>query len=444
MKKQLLLSILSVLTLCACGGTSTSSNLTSSSNGTTDVSSSESSSTVGETSSSESSNSEVVLYTITSDTSSIPEEVRISVSLYQTSYAKGAEARGTIYIGNNLYSVTSLIAKDHDELSITLEALSYGTSFSFIMPAYNVTLVPTVTKSESQTITLEEPKDENILSIDIYGNKTGYDNRLLYNKVLQEGEKNIMSLGFVPNDTLTATVKVFSQETKIPVIKFEGSQEDTNSYYHFNSDTYYGPIAYYFYDIVLPSDASKIVVSLEDKPTYNIEISNDNQVPLEYKINGEGVENLNNVSLLDSIEIAIKEGTKGIYKISIKSKDGTKILMERTNSVSYTVHEEFKVEVTKDSEHCAVHLDNKTDVSGLYVSIPSGGIVDANKELNPGYFTISNYSSDKVKVSVTIKVGEQVALTKTLEIAVYASESYIGDAKITATDDIYVEVSLAS
>ena len=389
----------------------------------------------------------VQVHSVDLDETALGEDAEVRFSVYNgsydygQSYVEGEKISGSLSFGNPLYTLTGLKAKNHDDLSITLE----GSSFSFTMPAYDVTLVPTVTKAEPQHVSLTKPTSDSILTVEINGQKTGYDSRILYSKNPQEGQANVLELDFVPSDTLTIRVEVNNQESKIPVIKFDGEtsskQNMPNNKYGASEDS----SNYSFDNITLPSDATGITVDLVEKPTYKIDVTNESSVELVYKVNGQDATSLDSVGLFDEIEIAIKDGVSGVYNIVIKNKDGDRPLTQGSNRVTYRVSEEFKVEVTKDTTKHMLHIDNQTSEKISFNSYYYSGIIEDNKTIPSYQMWVQNSTEETLTVKVVLKIGTEAKITKTKELEKLASFYFIEDGdNITVTDDVYIEVTLAT
>lgn len=376
------------------------------------------------------------------DFSSIAEDSGVKGSFGYSdsshSYVEGEEVSGSISFDNHLYSLTSISVKDHSEFTVNVHD---GNRFSFTMPAYDVVLVVTATKSEPQSLELTTPTDDNIESVEIQGTKTGYGKMLSYSKNLNDGQQNTLKLDFVPSDTLSVRVVVAEQETKIPVVKFEGVSEG-KTYLPERKYPYNG-VRYDFGNIELPSGATKISVSLQEKPTWNIEVTNQSNVELVYKVNNQPVDNLNGVGLFDELNISLKDDARGVYTITLKGKDDSETLFQGENTVTWLVSKEFTVEVKKDETKHAVHKTNNAG-EGIEIYGSIRPTVDNNYKLQSYDIYIYNTSDTAKKINVVLKVGDDEVINKTSQDAIgqYGEFKFIEETdSITVTDDLYIIVT---
>ena len=373
------------------------------------------------------------IHTVTADFSGLQDSNAMSLQLYGSDFISGDYVSGSININNKFYSLTGLTVKDHNDITISLS----GTSFSFTMPDYDVVLVPTFTKADPQNVGLKEPIEDNVLSINVDGEKTG-SSKLVYEK---GGQNNKMSSDFLPGESLELLVEVSNSEEKIPVVIFDGGDDSThhypqNAYYASENSTYYN-----FAGIELPSTAINIQIILDEKPTFTPSITNDSGAELVYKVNGVVVSDLNSVKLFDDIEISVKEGTEKAYQIVLKDSEGNPIGSQQ-DGLNWKVDREFSIEV--ESMH-KIHI-TKDLPSGLsvYGSYSTDGKAIANGETIGRYgLYVDSSSSTAYKVHVVVKMGNKEIINTTGDLTAWGSFYFItSENPLTVTDDIYVEISV--
>ncbi len=172
----------------------------------------------------------------------------------------GTKVEGYLMTFNPLCTITGIKEKNHEDLDITYVEGEYP-AFSFIMPEYDVVLVPIVEKIAYQTITLKEVNDQDINKITISGSDS--DGQISFRKDI---ESNTMSSEFLYNEELTIRINV-NGSTKQPIVKFIGSdgQQEMTPDYSYPSEVENETTFSFFNSITLPEGTTEIEITLVEK-----------------------------------------------------------------------------------------------------------------------------------------------------------------------------------
>lgn len=133
--------------------------------------------------------------------------------LFKETYGVGQEVEVELSPANKLYEITGIAAKDHEELEIKLEATVYGTyTASFIMPDYEVVLIPTIVKKEVSQVTLSIDADnEELLSSYTI---SGEDSDMVI-KSSYDGSETILTQEFLVGEALNIQLSTEYVDTSV-------------------------------------------------------------------------------------------------------------------------------------------------------------------------------------------------------------------------------------
>ncbi len=347
------------------------------------------------------------------------------ITLNATSYGVGETASFTVSTETVFFKVKDVVEKTHEDLEITLS----GNSGSFVMPDYDVVLVPSFEAVAGVTFSLT--KEGLPTQIKTIGFRGGQSNRTIdYNvaNVGDETDTNVYSQEFLPGENVSVSVTFNSTADNATMVvtskaETEGGENVTASY-----EPSYLNGGRASYSFVATDKTLSVSFTYKANTPLASTVTNDVAgVTLTYKVRGAEAADLSTVYAGDAVEIkmagtpasgkalklVVKDASRGdMFNNYTTTADGLTASFTANNAFTVTVSEvsvfNFTVsqgETTETTGSLNVNVQDATTYSTITYA---NGIISGTKIS----VTLQNYYS--VPVNYVVKCGETEITTGTI------------------------------
>lgn len=346
-------------------------------------------------------------------TAEFAENSNITVSSYDSgegAYAVGANVTMN-FTTSALQRATSASADGHPELEVSLEnRYTNNYSVSFVMPAYDVSIVVVVEDLPKVEVTLNVSGTQGVDYTQFQIMNSGSEMTAVTNSNYESG----MKVGVLEGTSFQVLIQVVSGKEAVVSYKTSSSVDAVTV----NPDSVSNG-EYRFNRIAVSKDMTELNIAFQDATPVTITINDKtgDNVQLSYYKNNTAVENLNSVFVGDYFDVKVTTPNPDgfVYMVNVTDASGNAVSYNSYNG-GYAANGNMTVTITKAA---AYTIDINVDPSfgqydcyvtlsdNNYTSYNDGDTIYAGTKLS---FAVNYYGSGTIDVVVT--VGDETIINE--------------------------------